>query len=71
MSRITKEILKNFNECAVQVVDTYNNSHLGWFICNKGKYKLFPLNTIWETYTYKVSHIKSIRHLTNNFKVGK
>ncbi len=67
--KITDEILKNFNECPVEVVDCKGLAHRGWFIKIDNKYKLFPYNDIWNVYVYKASHIKSIKHLTNNFKV--
>ena len=67
--RITNEVLKNFNQCPVEVVDCYNITHRGWFIKIDNQYKLFPYDTIWNVYVYKASHIKSIKHLTNNFDV--
>lgn len=67
--RITKEILKNFDQSAVEVVDCNYSTHRGWFIKINNEYKLFPFDTIWSVYVYKVSHIKSIKHLTNNFEV--
>lgn len=67
--RITREVLKNFNQCPVEVVDCYGVAHRGWFIRIDNKYKLFPYDTIWTIYGYKVSDIKSIKHLTNNFEV--
>ena len=67
--RITNEILKNFNESAVELTDLNNNTRYGWFIIRKNDYLLLPFGTIWNTYSYKVSHIKSIKHLTNNFEV--
>lgn len=67
--RITKEILNNFNQCPVEVIDCYGIVHRGWFIKIDNQYKLFPYDTIWVVYCYKVSDIKSIKHLTNNFEV--
>ena len=67
--RITNEILKNFNQSAVEVVDCNGFAHRGWFIKINNEYKLFPFDDIWSVYVYKVSHIKSIKHLTNNFEI--
>lgn len=67
--RITNEILKNFDQCPVEVVDCNGIAHRGWFIKIDGIYKLFPYDSIWCTYVYRVSHIKSIKHLTNDFEV--
>lgn len=66
---ITKETIKNFDESAVEIVDYLNNVHRGWFIIKNYRYKLFPFDTIWAVYTFKLSHIKSIKHLTNNFEL--
>ena len=67
--KITNEILKNFNQCPVEVVDIWNKINRGWLIKIGNEYKLFPFNDIWVVYVYKVSHIKSIKHLTNNFEI--
>ena len=67
--RITSEILKNFDQSAVEVTDCNGSTHRGWFIKIDGRYKLFPYDDIWSVYAYKVSHIKSIKHLTNDFEV--
>lgn len=67
--RITNEVLKNFDQSPVEVVDCNGFAHRGWFIKIDNQYKLFPYDTIWNVYVYKVSHIKSIKHLTNNFEV--
>lgn len=67
--RITNELLNNFNQCPVEVVDCNGFAHRGWFMKINNEYKLFPYDSIWNVYTYKVSHIKSIKHLTNNFEV--
>ena len=69
LKMITKEILKNFNECAVEIIDCDNKVNRGWFINIDGRYKLFPFDTIWETYVYTVGAIKSIKHLTNNLQI--
>lgn len=67
--RITSELLNNFNQCPVEIVDYNDSTHRGWFIKIDNKYKLFPYDTIWVVYSYRVSDIKSIKHLTNNFEV--
>lgn len=67
--RITNKILENFNECSVEVVDCNNSTHRGWFIKIGKEYKLFPFDSIWYVCVYKASHIKSIKHLTNDFEV--
>ena len=66
---ITTKTLTNFNQSAVEITDWNNISHKGWFIKIDNEYKLFPFDTIWNVYVYKASHIKSIKHLTNNFEV--
>ncbi len=68
--RITNEILKNFNECPVEVVDCSGSTHRGWFIKIGKEYKLFPFDSIWYVCVYKASHIKSIKHLTNDFGIN-
>ena len=64
---ITNEILNNFNQCPVEVVNYNGVARKGWFIKIDNEYKLFPFDTIWNVYVYKASQIKSIKHLTNNF----
>ena len=67
--KITTKTLTNFNQSAVEIIDWNNISHKGWFIKIDNEYKLFPFDTIWNVYVYKASHIKSIKHLTNNFEL--
>jgi len=67
--KITTKTLTNFNQSAVEVTNLNNISHKGWFIKIDNKYKLFPFDTIWNVYVYEASHIKSIKHLTNNFEL--
>ena len=69
IAKLTKETIKNFDESAVEIVDCFNNVHRGWFIIKNYRYKLFPFDTIWTVHTFKLSHIKSIKHLTNNFEL--
>jgi len=67
--KITTKTLTNFNQSAVEITNLNNISHKGWFIKIDNEYKLFPFDTIWNVYVYKASHIKSIKHLTNNFEL--
>ena len=67
--KITTKTLTNFNQSAVEITNLNNISHKGWFIKIDNKYKLFPFDTIWNVYVYEASHIKSIKHLTNNFEL--
>lgn len=65
---MTKEEIKNFNECAVEIKDSDGHINKGWFVIIDGKYKLFPLNSIWDIHTYTLTSIVSIRHLTNGYE---
>ena len=67
--KITNKTLINFNQSAVEITDWNNVTRKGWFIKIDNEYKLFPFDTIWNVYVYKASHIKLIKHLTNNFEV--
>ena len=67
--KITTKTLTNFNQSAVEITDWNNVSRKGWFIKIDNEYKLFPFDTIWNVYVYKASHIKVIKHLTNNFEL--
>ncbi len=67
--KLNKETIKNFIECPVEIIDCNNKVNKGWLIQKDDIYKLLPFDTIWNVYVYKISHIKSIKHLTNNFQL--
>ena len=66
---MTKEEIKNFNECAVEIKDSDGHINKGWFVIIDGKYKLYPFDTIWIIHNYTLGSIKFIRHLTNDYEI--
>lgn len=56
---------------AVKLIDTDNIEHNGWLVPKGKDYMLLPFNTIWHTYTFGVTSIKAIYHLTNGVLIPK
>ena len=66
---MTREELKNFNECAVEIKDSDGHINKGWFVIVNGKYRLYPFDTIMAIHSYTVGSIKYIRQLTSNYEI--
>lgn len=69
--KLTKETIKRFHTMAVKVVNVDDVCRTGYFIIEKDRYLLLPLDDIWRAYSYKFSHIKSIMYLTNGCELKK
>ena len=63
---MTKKKLENCLYQAVEIEDCDGIYNCGWLVKRNNEYVLLPLHTIWNIYFYKVSHIKSVRFLSNN-----
>ena len=61
------------NYHAVRLIDFENQEYKGWFVPNtqRGEWMLLPLDDIWNTYSFKRSHIKKIYHLSNGVLIPK
>ena len=67
---ITHKKLENYLYHAVELTDCDGIVKRGWFVINQqNEYILLPCDDIWGTYTYKASHIKKIKFLTNGYEV--
>ena len=69
MEKITKTNLKNLDLCCVEITDTNNHKEKGWLVIRDNNYLLLPLESIWNRRIYKISHIKSVRILTNGLEL--
>lgn len=69
MEKITKTNLKNLDLCCVEITDINNHKEKGWLVIRDNNYFLLPLESIWYRRIYKISHIKSIRVLTNGLEL--
>ena len=56
---------------AVELTDCDGITKKGWLVpvVHYKEYALLPLDDIWSTYTYKASHIKKIKFLTNSYEI--
>lgn len=68
---ITSKKLENFINMPVKLIDCDDRILYGWFIKGTMKYYyvLLPFNDIWNTYSFRASHIKSIKFLTNGYEI--
>ena len=66
---ITKEKLENFLYSAVEIEYTDGMIQKGWFVKRGRDYTLLPFDNIWITYNSKLSAIKRIKFLTNDFEI--
>ena len=71
--KLNKETIRNFDLSAVELIDINNVRYQGHFIIKnertRCKYLLLPFNNYFTSYAFSLSHIKSIKHLTNNVAI--
>lgn len=68
---MTKERLEVFINQPVELVDFGGDIYAGYLVIDKYKanyYTVLPFDWHKSIYTFRVSHIKSIKFLTNGFK---
>lgn len=68
MEKLTKNNIKNLDLCCVEITDINNQKDKGWLVIKNNDYLLLPLVSKWYRRIYKISHIKSIRVLTNGME---
>ena len=68
---ITSKKLENFINMPVKLTNYDDTNFYGWFIKGTMKYYyiLLPFTDIWNTYSFRASHIKSIKFLTNDYEI--
>lgn len=72
MSYYTKEAIEKYALYhAVKLIDVDNIEYNGWLIPEGKRYVILPLNDIWHTYSFGITHIKAIYHLTNGVLIPK
>lgn len=67
---ITKKKLENFLDKPVKLVNFEDNTFYGWFVKRDNVYLVLPFD--WSNqsiYGFRASHIKSIKHLTNEYEI--
>ena len=64
--KLNRETIVNFDLKPVEVTDIHGEKWRGHFVIRGKKYYVLPFNDFFTTYVFHLSHIKAIKHLTNN-----
>lgn len=70
---MNREYVANFIYHRVMLTDIDDRTYVGWLVpaqYDNKAYEILPLSFNTDTYVFKISHIKKLKHYDNGFSKG-